>query len=204
MDFEIIEEKKNDLMKRNELLVEVKHPGKPTPKKIDVLAAVCAKKNFKKENTILKRFTTLYGSNKSRGWVFAYESEESMKGAESPKIIVKGLGKEKAAGEEKEEAKPEKAEAEEENKEKEEAKGEKKEEPEKKKEEEKKEGAKAEGKEEPKKEAKAEEKKEGKPEEKESKPEKKKEKASKEKPEDEKEKGGEKKEEGKEKKGGSE
>lgn len=90
MEFDILEQGKNDLLEREELKIQVKHKGAPTPKKLDVLTSVCAKKNFDTAKTLIKDFVTIFGTNTSEGWVYAYESAEAMNASESKEAILKG------------------------------------------------------------------------------------------------------------------
>lgn len=107
MEFDILEQNKNDLLEREELRIRVMHPRSPTPKKLDVLTAVCAKKNFDVKKTLIKDFVTIYGTNRSEGMIYAYDSESAMENAESGKVIKKAT-----IGAKKEEEKaPEKTEA---------------------------------------------------------------------------------------------
>jgi len=103
MKMEILEHKKNPLMKREEVVFSVDHDGKATPSRKDLLKEIAKRLKAKEDLLIIDRIFTSAGDSKSSMKVLVYKK---------PGDIPKGkLEKMKARMERKKEPKPEKEEA---------------------------------------------------------------------------------------------
>jgi len=94
MEFEIIEEKENILLKRKELKLKIKHPQSPTPKKQDLIKEIAQKYSVPEDHIIINYIFTSRGVQESTAKIKIYQ--------EAPKIKIK----EKKAEEKPKEEKP--------------------------------------------------------------------------------------------------
>lgn len=78
MEIELIEDKKNVLLKRREVKFKVTYVGS-TPSREDVRNKLSALLNSDKKLTILDYVKTDYGRHAAQGYAKVYENEESMK-----------------------------------------------------------------------------------------------------------------------------
>ena len=86
MEMRILEEKRNELLKRREFLVEIIFEG-PIPKKEEVKELFVAQKNVKKELTIVKKILGKFGKQEAKAKIFVYDNQETMKAIESKYVL---------------------------------------------------------------------------------------------------------------------
>ncbi|NIO23052.1 MAG: 30S ribosomal protein S24e [Candidatus Aenigmarchaeota archaeon] len=132
MVVKVIEEKKNPLLKREEVYCIFEHPDKATPSRKEMLPSLEKILKAKKDLIIIDKIFSVKGRGESKVHVFAYKKKEDIP-KEKLEKMQRRMEKKEAKGKTIEEAKPEvaKEEAGKEPEEKPEEKGEKEEEPEK-------------------------------------------------------------------------
>ncbi len=81
MDFEIIKENDNALLKRKEIRVRIKHPNASTPSKDSLLTEIAGKYGKEKDFIVIDYMFTKKGFGETEAVVKVYE--------EKPKKIVK-------------------------------------------------------------------------------------------------------------------
>jgi ribosomal protein S24E len=116
MKIDIAEQRKNPLMKRDELLVSIEHTGAATPRRREILPHIVKTLKTKDNLVIISKIFSHTGSNTSKAKVFVYGKAEDVPKDMAEKMqrqLKKGKQPEAAAGEKpaeapKEEAKPEK------------------------------------------------------------------------------------------------
>ncbi len=98
MELKILEKKKNELLKRQEVIAEVSEKTIPSKKQLrEKLAALL---NTKEENMVITKVDSKFGSSKAKVHIRTYESAEELKKREEQHIRERNFGKEKKAGEE--------------------------------------------------------------------------------------------------------
>jgi len=117
MKIEILEQKKNPLMKREEVWISVEHASKPTPRRMEVLAEVAKKVGVKPELVIIDKMFGESGRAATKVKVLVYKNKADIPKAKLEKMerrIAKSIKKAAAPAEvPKEAAKPEEKKAEE-------------------------------------------------------------------------------------------
>ncbi|MEE9406248.1 MAG: hypothetical protein V3V26_02465 [Candidatus Aenigmarchaeota archaeon] len=110
MKIDIAEQKKNPLMKREELWVTVEHTGAATPKRKELLPHLVKTLKTKENLVIIKKIFSDTGKNTSNAKVFVYtKTDDIPKGmAEKMQRQLKKGKAEAPKAEKKPEAKPEK------------------------------------------------------------------------------------------------
>lgn len=122
MKLEVLEQKKNPLMKRQELWVSVEHAGKATPPRKELLPQISKQLKSKEELIIIDKIFSTGGKAALKAKVLAYskkedvpkEKREKMERRMKPKEKKPAPEPEKPAEKPKEEPKPEEKAAEEE------------------------------------------------------------------------------------------
>ena len=105
MKMEVKEEKKNPLMKREEILMRVEHEGMATPSRKDMIEEVAKKLKADKDIIIIDKIFSASGISRSRVKVHVYRKKEDIPKDKLEKMKVKfEKAAKKQAG--KEEAKP--------------------------------------------------------------------------------------------------
>tara|TARA_Y100000310_G_scaffold342499_2_gene446015 strand:- start:458 stop:826 length:369 start_codon:yes stop_codon:yes gene_type:complete len=82
MSPKIISEKKSELMKRKELLLEIPHQKGPTPKTSDVLKEVAQTLKADEKLISIKKIEERFGSNTAQVKAFIYDNSEAKDFAE--------------------------------------------------------------------------------------------------------------------------
>ena len=96
MKMEIIEQKKNAVLKRTEVHFIIDHSGEATPTKGAVVEEVAKQTKAKKDTIVLNSIETVYGSGKSKGYAKIYATKEDAQAIE-PEYILKRNGMQKPA-----------------------------------------------------------------------------------------------------------
>ncbi len=115
MKMEILERKKNPLMKREEVMFSMEHGGKATPSRKDLLKEVAGKLKVKENLLIIDRIFSATGKSQSNLKVLVYKKPDDIPKGKLEKMKARMEKKEEKP--KKEEVKPEEAKAEEEKKE---------------------------------------------------------------------------------------
>lgn len=88
MKIDVIEKKKNPILKREEMRVKINHQGKPTPTRGEILDDVATKLAAKKDLIIIDKIFSGFGKAESEAKVFLYS-----KGEDIPKDKAEKMGK---------------------------------------------------------------------------------------------------------------
>lgn len=95
MELMILENKRNEMLKRQEITVEVDQKTSSSKKQLrEKLAALM---NTKEENIVIIKIDSNFGSSKAKAYARIYESAEELKKREEKYIIERNFGKEKKA-----------------------------------------------------------------------------------------------------------
>jgi small subunit ribosomal protein S24e len=92
---EIIEEKKNPLIKRKEIKFRVEHFGAGTPNRLEIKKKVAAMKNASEKLTIIRKIQNFFGNSSNIGFANIYENSKELQHFEPFFIQVRNLPKEK-------------------------------------------------------------------------------------------------------------
>jgi small subunit ribosomal protein S24e len=87
MELEIEEIVENPLLQRKELRFRVKHPGAPTPRRVEVKAKLAEALGVGQEVIAIEKITSLHGKAESSGIARVYKTEEILKSLE-PKYLL--------------------------------------------------------------------------------------------------------------------
>ncbi len=74
-----IKDENNMLLPRREMLIEISHPDKPTPKKGYILDEFSNFLKCDKDLVMIKSLKTKYGSTTSHAEIYIYDKKEDMK-----------------------------------------------------------------------------------------------------------------------------
>ncbi len=95
MDLKVIEKKRNELLKRNEVVLEVHEKTIPSKKLVrEKMAAIL---NAPVESIAITKMDSKFGSSKTKIMARVYDSAEELKKREVEYIKVRNFGKEKKA-----------------------------------------------------------------------------------------------------------
>lgn len=106
MKIQVLEQKRNPLLKRDEVLISLEHPGKATPSRKEILPELAKALKSGEDLLIIDRIFSLPGKNLSKARVLSYgkreeiprEKLEKMKARMRPrKAPAEGEGKEEEA-----------------------------------------------------------------------------------------------------------
>lgn len=75
MDFHIISERQNPVMKRRELFAEIKYTG-PTPSKAHIQEHVSAKLSVNPESVEISKILSEHGKSKGKAWIKIWEHKK--------------------------------------------------------------------------------------------------------------------------------
>jgi small subunit ribosomal protein S24e len=92
MDIEILEKKHEPLMKRTQFTAKVVFEGK-TPSRMDVKKPLCQKLQSKEEQTVIRKITTDYGSERALFEGYFYEDDKAMDKLENRYVRMRHLSK---------------------------------------------------------------------------------------------------------------
>ncbi len=108
MKFEAVDQKKNPLLKREEVMLTVNHEGKPTPSRTDLLEPLAKELKSNKDLILIDKIFSVKGSQASRIKAFVFDRKEDMP-KEKLEIIKKRMEKSKEKAEKKEGEAPQEA-----------------------------------------------------------------------------------------------
>jgi small subunit ribosomal protein S24e len=89
MEITIIEDKRNELLKRREILFRVSYQG-PTPSRQQVLDKLSAVFNLSPNLTVIDSLTTRFGKTEVKGMARVYDTEEMKVQIERPYLLQRG------------------------------------------------------------------------------------------------------------------
>lgn len=95
MEVKIKEKKRNELLKRNEVIAEVEE--KTIPSKQQIREKIAALTNSKPEAMVIQQIKSNFGSPKAQIIARIYDTEEEMKKSERKYVRERNFGKEKKA-----------------------------------------------------------------------------------------------------------
>ena len=97
MELKIVDKKKNELLKRTELVVDMHE--KTIPSKKLIAEKLSAMVNTPIDRMVITKIVSKFGSSKAKIYVRTYETVEALKKSEPKYIVVRNFGKEKKEGE---------------------------------------------------------------------------------------------------------
>lgn len=97
MKIQILEQKKNPLLKREELSVSIEHPGKATPSRREILPELAKVLKSKEELLIIDKIFSVYGRNVSEARILAYKNKNEIPKEKLEKMKGRMMEKKKAA-----------------------------------------------------------------------------------------------------------
>jgi small subunit ribosomal protein S24e len=97
MDFEITNDKRNELLSRREVQFTLKYEG-ATPSRMQIIGKLCALLNMKENQVTLDTLKSSFGKMEIVGAARIYDSEESRSKTERPYLSVRGMPKPKEEG----------------------------------------------------------------------------------------------------------
>jgi small subunit ribosomal protein S24e len=97
MDFEIISDKRNELLSRREVQFTLKYDG-ATPSRMQIIGKLCALLNIKEHQITLDTLHSSFGKTVMSGSARIYDSEESRNKTERPHLAARGMPKPKEEG----------------------------------------------------------------------------------------------------------
>ena len=93
MDLKVIDKKRNEVIKRNEVVVQMHEKMIPAKKQIrEKLASIL---NIAEETLVITKVESKFGSSKAKVYARAYDSPEELKKIEVKYIRERNFGKEK-------------------------------------------------------------------------------------------------------------
>ena len=92
MDFEIISDKRNELLSRREVGFNLKYDG-ATPSRMQIIGKLCALLNVKEHQVTLDTLHSSFGKTEIIGSARVYDSEESRNKTERPHLSARGQPK---------------------------------------------------------------------------------------------------------------
>jgi ribosomal protein S24E len=96
LELKVLEERPNPLLKRTEFRFEVEHAGAATPKRDEVRSELARIAKVPKDRLIVERMHARFGTAKSRGEAFAYQTKEALEATVREHILVRNGLREKA------------------------------------------------------------------------------------------------------------
>ncbi len=100
MDLEIVTQKENKVLQRQQIVLKAKD-GKLTPSRKELRPKIAAMLNAKEELTVIKKIQHSFGKREALIEANVYENEEALKRAEQKHLIERDSGKKKEKGKEK-------------------------------------------------------------------------------------------------------
>ena len=97
MDFEIISDKRNELLSRREVQFNLKYDG-ATPSRMQIIGKLCALLNVKENQVTLDTLNSSFGKTEIRGSARIYDNEEGRTRTERPYLAARGMPKPKEEG----------------------------------------------------------------------------------------------------------
>jgi small subunit ribosomal protein S24e len=94
MDFEITNDKRNELLSRREVQFTLKYDG-ATPSRMQIIGKLCALLNIKEHQITLDTLHSSFGKTEIRGSARIYETEEVRNKTERTHFSARGMPKPK-------------------------------------------------------------------------------------------------------------
>ncbi|BFI73441.1 30S ribosomal protein S24e [Nanoarchaeota archaeon] len=88
MDINILNREKNELLNREEIIVDIEHKGESTPKREELRKKISAMIGKDEKLIVIEKIISEFGKQRSKAFIHVYENEEDMKKLE-PKHILK-------------------------------------------------------------------------------------------------------------------
>lgn len=92
MEIEIVQDRRNELLSRQELRFVIAHDG-PTPSRKEIVGKLCALRNVPETLVVLDPLSTRYGTMEAEGELRVYDTEEAKNSAESEYLFRRGTPK---------------------------------------------------------------------------------------------------------------
>ena len=97
MDFEIISDKRNELLSRREVQFNLKYDG-ATPSRMQTIGKLCALLNVKENQVTLDTLHSSFGKTEISGTARIYDNEEGRSKTERSYLAARGMPKSKEEG----------------------------------------------------------------------------------------------------------
>jgi small subunit ribosomal protein S24e len=97
MDFEIISDKRNELLSRREVQFNLRYEG-ATPSRMQIIGKLCALLNVKEHQVTLDTLHSSFGRTEISGSARIYDSEEERSKTERSYLATRGMPKPKEEG----------------------------------------------------------------------------------------------------------
>ena len=97
MDFEIISDKRNELLSRREVQFNLKYDG-ATPSRMQIIGKLCALLDVKEHQITVDTLHSSFGKTEITGSARIYDNEEGRKRTERPHFAARGMPKPKEEG----------------------------------------------------------------------------------------------------------
>jgi len=97
MDFEITNDKRNDLLSRREVRFTLRYDG-ATPSRMQIIGKICALLNVKEQQVVLDSLKGSFGKTELTGEARIYENEEDKQKTERAHLMARGMPKPKEEG----------------------------------------------------------------------------------------------------------
>ncbi len=82
-DLTIVTEKRNDLLKRREVVIQAEFAGKSTPAEVDVQKTLAEKIKTNEKLVVIKKIRQVYGSARAMVDAYIYDDETTLKAIEA-------------------------------------------------------------------------------------------------------------------------
>ncbi|MEM2434737.1 MAG: 30S ribosomal protein S24e [Candidatus Bathyarchaeia archaeon] len=89
MKIKILNNKRNELLKRNEIIFTLHHDGAPTPSRIEVRKELASMLKVDEDRVYIRRMESVTGAAMSVGEAHLYNSPENAKAIEAKHIILR-------------------------------------------------------------------------------------------------------------------
>jgi len=97
MDFEIVSDKRNELLSRREVQFNLRYEG-ATPSRMQIIGKLCALLNVKEQQVTLDTLHSSFGKTEIRGSARIYDDEGGRTKTERAYLAARGMPKPKEEG----------------------------------------------------------------------------------------------------------
>lgn len=91
MKIKIVSNKRNELLKRSEVIFIVSHEGGPTPSRIEVREKLARTLNVEEDRVYIRKMETTTGTMTTMGEAHVYDSPDQARTFEPKHIIVRNV-----------------------------------------------------------------------------------------------------------------
>ncbi len=95
MKIEIVNNKRNELLKRNEIIFSLSHEGSATPSRIEVRKELARILKVDVEKVYIRKIETMTGTMVAKGEAHVYDSPEQARQVEPEHIIIRNSPQER-------------------------------------------------------------------------------------------------------------